>query len=183
MKRSIISAAVLSAVFMSSGAFAVEGDTGTLNIIGTVVGTSCQFKSGHTSEDVVLGQVETNKFDNQEAGFVYTGITEKTEKLVINCSDIKEGNKLSITIKAPNLDDKGVIGNTASNGAKGVGFVLKYKNAAITNSTNNIEVSFDELKDGKDYVVPLDVYYAKQGSTPVTSGDVNATVTLQAAYN
>lgn len=52
MKRSIISAAVLSAVFMSAGAFAE--DTGTLNIIGTVVGTSCQFVSGNNSEDVVL---------------------------------------------------------------------------------------------------------------------------------
>ncbi|ECQ3022834.1 fimbrial protein, partial [Salmonella enterica] len=26
-------------------------------------------------------------------------------------------------------------------------------------------------------------YYAKQGTDAVTSGDVNATVTLQAAYN
>ncbi|WYJ52041.1 hypothetical protein SEEC0818_007715 [Salmonella enterica subsp. enterica serovar Cerro str. 818] len=71
MKRSIISAAVLSAVFMSAGAFAE--DTGTLNIIGTVVGTSCQFVSGNNSEDVVLSQVETNVFDTMSPGFgLYT---------------------------------------------------------------------------------------------------------------
>ncbi|TMV41497.1 fimbrial protein, partial [Salmonella enterica subsp. enterica serovar Kentucky] len=40
MKRSIISAAVLSAVFMSAGAFAVDTDSGILNINGKVTGTS-----------------------------------------------------------------------------------------------------------------------------------------------
>ncbi|EJR1213083.1 fimbrial protein [Salmonella enterica subsp. enterica serovar Infantis] len=181
MKRSIISAAVLSAVFMSAGAFAE--DTGTLNIIGTVVGTSCQFVSGNNSEDVVLSQVETKVFDTMSPGSVYTPITEQTTHLKIYCPDIEEGKSLNITVKAPTLDAEGVIGYTLPDGAKGVGFALKYKNKAVDHSSNNIIVGATDFDSDKIYTIPLDVYYAKQGTDAVTSGDVNATVTLQAAYN
>ncbi|WP_260863333.1 fimbrial protein YehD [Citrobacter sp. Marseille-Q6884] len=183
MKRSIISAAVLSAVFMSAGAFAANSDTGILNIVGTVVGTSCQFVSGNSSEDVVLNQVETNKLNGLTAGEIYTPIKEQTKHLKIYCPDIEEGKVLNITVKAPNLDENGVIGNTLNDGAKGVGFALRYKNKAVNHSSNSIAVEVGEFDSDKTYMIPLDVYYAKQSDTSVTSGDVNATVTLQAAYN
>ncbi|MJC99455.1 fimbrial chaperone protein, partial [Salmonella enterica subsp. enterica] len=50
MKRSLIAASVLSAVFMSAGAFAAEYDSGVLNINGKVVGTTCQFVDTNTAE-------------------------------------------------------------------------------------------------------------------------------------
>lgn len=50
MKRSIISAAVLSAVFMSAGTFAADYDSGVLKINGKVVGTTCQFVGSNTAE-------------------------------------------------------------------------------------------------------------------------------------
>lgn len=183
MKRSIISAAMLSAVFMSAGAFAADSDTGILNIVGTVVGTSCQFVSGNSSEDVVLSQVETNKFEGLSAGDIYTPIKEQTKHLKIVCPNIEAGKSLNITVKAPNLDANGVIGNTLTDGAKGVGFVLKYKDKIVDHSSNKITVEAGEFGLDKTYMIPLDVYYAKQGGLSVTSGDVNATVTLQAAYN
>ncbi|MEH1699254.1 fimbrial chaperone protein, partial [Salmonella enterica subsp. enterica serovar Enteritidis] len=41
MRRSLIAASVLSAVFMSAGVFAADEDMGELKINGEVVGTSC----------------------------------------------------------------------------------------------------------------------------------------------
>ena len=49
MKRSIISAAVLSAVVMSAGAFAADSDQGELIITGKVVGTTCKFTGDTTA--------------------------------------------------------------------------------------------------------------------------------------
>lgn len=49
MKRSIISAAVLSAVFMSAGVFAANNEEGTLTINGEIKGSSCYFDSGKDS--------------------------------------------------------------------------------------------------------------------------------------
>ncbi|HHR4661614.1 TPA: Stc fimbria major subunit StcA, partial [Salmonella enterica] len=50
MKRSLIAASVLSAVFMSAGVFAAdEYDSGVLNINGKVVGTTCQFLGTNTA--------------------------------------------------------------------------------------------------------------------------------------
>lgn len=68
MKRSIISAAVLSAVFMSAGAFAVDTDSGILNINGKVTGTSCQFVDGATEATITLSSIPDSLFNEVDVG-------------------------------------------------------------------------------------------------------------------
>ena len=60
MKRSIISAAVLSAVFMSAGVFAANNEEGTLTINGEIKGSSCYFDSGKDSEILQLNAVDAS---------------------------------------------------------------------------------------------------------------------------
>ncbi len=60
MKRSIISAAVLSAVFMSAGAFAADSDQGELIITGKVVGTTCKF-TGDTTATIAMNEIGVDR--------------------------------------------------------------------------------------------------------------------------
>ncbi|VEA46454.1 fimbrial protein [Salmonella enterica subsp. arizonae] len=74
MKRSLIAASVLSAVFMSAGAFAADEDMGELIINGKVVGTSCTFE-GANSATIELSQVGVDRFADLNPGDIYTGYT------------------------------------------------------------------------------------------------------------
>lgn len=67
MKRSIISAVVLSAVFMSAGAFAA-GEEGSLIINGEITGSSCYFDGGKDSETLQLKTVDASLFSNKAVG-------------------------------------------------------------------------------------------------------------------
>ncbi len=112
--------------------------------------------------------------------FIYT-ITEPDHTSQNLLPVLKKEKVTNITVKAPTLDAEGVIGNTLPDGTKGVGFALKYKNKAVDHSSNNIIIR-SRFDSDKIYTIPLDVYYAKQGTDAVTSG-MSTTVTLQAAYN
>lgn len=61
MKRSIISVAVLSAVFMSAGAFAA-GEEGTLTIEGTIINSSCNFEDNKNSSVITLPEIDASRF-------------------------------------------------------------------------------------------------------------------------
>lgn len=86
MKRSLIAASVLSAVFMSAGAFAVEEyDSGVLNINGKVVGTTCQFLGTNTAE-IRLNEIGADKIINLTPGQIYDAVTNQTQMpLKIKC--------------------------------------------------------------------------------------------------
>lgn len=64
MKRSIISAAVLSAVFMSAGAFAADTETGQLTITGKVTGAPCTFEADGGSVSINMPTVPTSVFQD-----------------------------------------------------------------------------------------------------------------------
>ncbi|SUX89603.1 major fimbrial subunit [Citrobacter koseri] len=65
MKRSIIAASVLSAIFMSAGVFAADADYGELIITGKVVGTTCKFVGDATAK-IDMNQVGGGPFKYTE---------------------------------------------------------------------------------------------------------------------
>lgn len=89
MKRSIISAAVLSVVFMSAGAFAADTDQGELIITGKVVGTTCKF-TGDSTATIGMNQIGADRLNALSAGGVYDGYTNKTTvPLTVECTGLK----------------------------------------------------------------------------------------------
>ena len=89
MKRSIISAAVLSAVVMSAGAFAADSDQGELIITGKVVGTTCKF-TGDTTATIGMNQIGADRLNALSAGGVYEGYSNKTTvPLTVECTGSK----------------------------------------------------------------------------------------------
>lgn len=129
MKRSIITIAVLSSVFISAGAVAATGDTydsGVLKINGKVVGTTCQFIDSNTAE-ISLNEVGMDKLSTLPVGQAYTPVVNGTQQpLRIKC----DGNKTPrVTFSASQFDDKKVTFNNGD--AKGVG--LRFTTVMITN--------------------------------------------------
>ncbi len=79
---------------------------------------------------------------------------------------------------------KGVV-NTLPDGVLKVSvFALKYKNKAVDHGSKYYHHWGHRCDSNKIYTIPLDVYYAKQGTDAVTSRGCGTTkATLQAAYN
>lgn len=98
MKRSIISAAVLSAVFMSAGAFAADDtETGQLTITGKVTGAPCTFETGGESVSINMPTVPTSVFSGKSIYSTYddaVGVT--SDELKIKCNGDTAGLKLSL---------------------------------------------------------------------------------------
>lgn len=97
MKRSIISAAVLSVVFMSAGTFAADTDQGELIITGKVVGTTCKF-TGDSTATIGMNQIGADRLNALSAGGVYDGYTNKTTvPLTVECTGT-EAPKITFSV-------------------------------------------------------------------------------------
>lgn len=89
MKRLLIAASVLSAIFMSAGVFAADSDQGELIITGKVVGTTCKF-TGETTATIGMNQIGVDRLNGLNAGDVYEGYSNKTTApLTVECTGIK----------------------------------------------------------------------------------------------
>ncbi|EGB9536653.1 fimbrial protein YehD, partial [Salmonella enterica] len=168
---SLIAASVLSAVFMSAGAFAVdEYDSGVLNINGKVVGTTCQFLGTNTAE-IRLNEIGTDKVINLTPGQIYDAVTSQTQMpLKIKCQpDVAP----RITFSSTQFDSRDITFNNGS--AKGVGFAVYYRS-----TDNQIDpetgVTLAPNSSGEYDLTFLARYARLDGD--VASGDVSSTLTL-----
>lgn len=170
MKRSLIAASVLSAVFMSAGAFAAEYDSVVLNINGKVVGTTCQFVDTNTAE-IRLNEIGADKVSNLIPGQIYDAVTNQTQMpLKIKC---RPEVTPRITFSSTQFDSNDITFNNGS--AKGVGFAVYYGN-----TDNQIDpqtgVTLDPNSTGEYDLTFLARYARLDGD--VASGDVSSTLTL-----
>lgn len=171
MKRSLIAASVLSAVFMSAGVFAAdEYDSGVLNINGKVVGTTCQFLGTNTAE-IRLNEIGADKIINLTPGQIYDAVTNQTQMpLKIKC---QQGVAPRITFSSTQFDSHDITFNNGS--AKGVGFAVYYGS-----TDNQIDpetgVTLAPNSSGEYDLTFLARYAGLDGD--VASGDVSSTLTL-----
>lgn len=185
MKRSIISAAVLSAVFMSAGAFAA-GEEGTLTIEGTIINSSCHFADNMNSSVITLPEIDASRFSGLSAGAVVgTEVSDSTPMKII----CPAGTKLNtIRISNGEFTTEGVLKNTKEvNGevdaSKGVGVKLKLGNKSITNDQEtNVKDIITATKDdssGGGYTLGFSAQYARLNTaTPVVAGEISSVLTI-----
>lgn len=177
MKRSIISAAVLSAVFMSAGVFAANNEEGTLTINGEIKGSSCYFDSGKDSEILQLNAVDASLFANKAVGEEVEGNAQKATNMKIICP----GNSKLTSINITNVvfGDGGII--KPSTGADtNVGFKLKMDEKHI-DKTGVIDISSLNKTlggEGEIYTLNFDADYSRLNLNPVKNGQLSATVTF-----
>ncbi|NTZ49157.1 fimbrial protein YehD [Citrobacter gillenii] len=174
MKRSIISAAVLSVVFMSAGVFAADTDQGELIITGKVVGTTCKF-TGDSTATIGMNQIGTDRLNALTAGGVYDGYSNKTTvPLSVECT----GNTApKITFSSSQFDsaNKYITRNTAAN--NGAGFSVYYGDD-FTKPVNPEEgITLTKTADNK-YTLNFSARYAKIGTAAVSAGDVASSLTM-----
>ncbi|CAH6020241.1 TPA: fimbrial protein [Citrobacter koseri] len=179
MKRSIIAASVLSAIFMSAGVFAAELETGTLTIEGEVINSSCYFKNGLDDSRIVLPGVDASRFSGLSAGET-VGAEEGTQTAMKIVCPVGSGLK---TIRITNgvFNASGVL-KKSSGGAEGVGFNLKLGNKPITNDQETDisgELTPVSTGDGEEYTLDFKAQYARlDSSTAVIAGDLSSVLTI-----
>lgn len=174
MKRSIISAAVLSAVFMSAGAFAADTDQGELIITGKVVGTTCKF-TGDTTATIGMNQIGADRLNELSAGGVYEGYSNKTTvPLTVECTGDKAPK---ITFSSSQFDsaNKYITRNTAAN--NGAGFSVYYGDGFTKQVNPDTGIELTKTDDNK-YTLNFSARYARIGAAAVTAGDVASSLTM-----
>lgn len=174
MKRSIISAAVLSTVFMSAGAFAADTDQGELIITGKVVGTTCKF-TGDTTATIGMNQIGADRLNNLGAGGVYEGYSNKTTvPLTVECTGDKAPK---ITFSSSQFDsaNKYITRNTAAN--NGAGFSVYYGDDFTKQVNPDTGIELTKTDDNK-YTLNFSARYARIGAAAVTAGDVASSLTM-----
>ena len=174
MKCSVISVTVLSALFMSYGAFAADSDQGELIITGKVVGTTCKF-TGDTTATIGMNQIGADRLNALNAGGVYDGYSNNTTvPLTVECTGDKAPK---ITFSSSQFDNtnKYITRNTASN--NGAGFTVYYGDDFTNQINPDTGIQLDKTADNK-YTLNFSARYAKVGSTPVTAGDVSSSLTM-----
>lgn len=173
MKRTIIAASVLSAVFMSAGVFAAESDQGELIITGKVVGTTCKF-TGDTTATIGMNQIGVDRLNGLTTGGVYEGYSNKTTApLTVKCTGDKAPR---ITFSSSQFDSANnfITRNTAS--ANGAGFVVYYGDDFTNRVTPDSGIQLTKTENN-EYTLTFSARYAKQGPA-VTAGDVASSLTM-----
>ncbi|WP_413594984.1 fimbrial protein [Citrobacter youngae] len=177
MKRSIISAAVLSAVFMSAGAFAAN-ETGTLTINGTVENSSCYFKDNSNNSSITLPSVDASRFASLSTGATVGDEVNSSTPLVIVCPTGTELKTVRIT--GANFTS-GVLTKTSGD-AEGVGFNLMLGNKQITDiEESDLTGILDPTtsSEGVEYTLGFSAKYARlDSSIPVTAGTLSSVLTI-----
>lgn len=174
MKRSIISVAVLSAVFMSAGAFADDYDQGELIITGKVVGTTCKF-TGDTTATIGMNQIGADRLNNLGAGGVYEGYSNKTTvPLTVECTGDK-APKITFSSSQFDSSNKYITRNTAAN--NGAGFSVYYGDDFTKQVNPDTGIELTKTSDNK-YTLNFSARYARIGAAAVTAGDVASSLTM-----
>ncbi|QMJ04177.1 fimbrial protein YehD [Citrobacter freundii] len=180
MKRSIISAAVLSAVFMSAGAFAAD-DTGTLTIEGVVLPVSCTIVSGAAKDNIVMPDVSKSALDQIEVGDQLEGFTNSSgSKIKFKC-DGKNNPSISFIEDGFTSQYRDITAKS-SGVAEGVGYKVYLQNERVSGDASKAiqpgeSVKLKQTGNG-EYELDFKAYYAKT-ATNVTAGEVNSVIKLQ----
>lgn len=178
MKRSIISAAVLSAVFMSAGVFAADTDSGILNINGRITGTTCHFQNDKNTTSIDMNEIGSDVFTGKNAGYVYTGVKNSTSTPLIIVCDNEDVPKLSLSKSEFDSNDITHNSLTGTDDATGVGFAVYLGETADeakrVKPGNTLQLK--KITD-KTYQLDFTAQYAQSGSS-VTKGAVSSAVTL-----
>lgn len=175
MKRSMISLALLSSIFMAGNATAATDESGVLEITGRVVGTTCQFIDGNVAE-INLNDVGANVFQDLSAGEVYNGVTQGTSvPLKIKC---QTGKVPHISFSTTQFDSNNVTLNNGS--ATGVGFAVYYGDVSKQVSPGSTDpdksITLEPSTDGT-YTLNFLARYARTAGA-ISAGDVKSTLTL-----
>ena len=174
MKRSIISAAVLSVVFMSTGAFAADSDQGELIITGKVVGTTCKF-TGDSTATIAMNEIGADRLNALSPGGVYDGYSNKTTvPLTVECTGDK-APKITFSSSQFDSTNKYITRNTAAN--NGAGFSVYYGDDFTKQVNPDTGIEFTKTSDNK-YTLNFSARYARIGAAAVTAGDVASSLTM-----
>ncbi|EIQ74196.1 fimbrial family protein [Shigella flexneri 1235-66] len=176
MKRSIISAAVFSAVFMSTGAFAAGTETGQLTITGKVTGAPCTFETDGDSVSINMPTVPTSVFSGLPIYSTYNdavGVT--SDVLKIRCNGDTPGLKLSL------ISGGKIIGNdkAVKSGNDTVGYYLYLgTETKELDVSKPLDISSYKTSEG-NYSIPFSAKYLKLTSNDVDAGDVISNLVLR----
>ncbi|EJP0896915.1 fimbrial protein YehD [Salmonella enterica] len=172
MKRSLIAASVLSAVFMSAGAFAADEDMGELKINGEVVGTSCTFE-GANSATIELSQVGVDRLTDLNPGDIYTGYTSPEAILKVKCSNTANP-RISFN-RSQFVDNMQITKNNATN--NGAGFAVYLDGIQVKpDESGNYTLNSSKFENGV-YTLNFSGRYAAVENT-VTPGSVESVLTM-----
>nr|QWI67263.1 fimbrial protein YehD [Salmonella enterica subsp. enterica] len=173
MKRSLIAASVLSAVFMSAGVFAAdEYDIGVLNINGKVVGTSCTFE-GANSATIELSQVGVDRLTDLNPGDIYTGYTSPEAILKVKCTNTANP-RISFN-RSQFVDNMQITKNNATN--NGAGFAVYLDGTQVKpDEAGNYTLNSSKFENGV-YTLNFSARYAAVENT-VTPGSVESVLTM-----
>lgn len=175
MKHGIISAAILSGLFISPALLAETTPTGTLQIKGQIAGASCAIQSGDSDKTLQLPLVGADQFTTLDIGQVYTAASAQST-IGIVCSGY-EGDSLTLSFNNDHMNEKGVIAPTGGS-ATGIGFQLEVNGELVNSYTSAHTIVGDS---SGNYVLPITAYYHKMGE--VTPGDVASTVTYTITHD
>lgn len=184
MKRSIISAAVVTGLFMSGGVFAAGVEEGTLTITGAVAGTACKFLDTANTATIKLDDIPATMLTpltaGQDTGY---GENEADKSLILECNS---SDDVKIKVDGSAFDYNSVIENKGT-GPKAVGFKLFHKNVLITKDGQD-EFKLSDLESlgvssegNAQYGLRLSARYAKAigaAGTTVGTGEVKANIKL-----
>ncbi|MDR9889152.1 fimbrial protein YehD [Pseudenterobacter timonensis] len=177
MKRSLVTAAVLSALFVSAGAFAADSDYntdyGVLNIKGEVKGTTCKFRNNNAESTITMKEVGTDVLSNVSAGTAYKGYTNRTTTpLKLQC---EAGKTPRIYFSPSQFEDANESRTLNTASSNGVGFLVMYENEPF-NPEDGIELT---PNDNGIYELNFTAQYARlKSASAVSSGEVASSLTL-----
>lgn len=87
MKRSLIATALISACFISTGAFAADTATGTLTINGNIAASACTFEENANQINIDMATLPVSEFNSLAQYAAYTGLLGNAKNTVtIKCS-------------------------------------------------------------------------------------------------
>ncbi|WP_336853698.1 fimbrial protein YehD [Pseudescherichia vulneris] len=176
MRKSLITAAVLSVCCAAPAAFAADTDMGTLTINGLIKGTTCHFDNEAQTAKIQMHQIGTDVIKDLPAGQAYDGYKNETiTPFKVKCDGATGIPKLKF--RSNEFEGEGLNGVTKNNGdAEGVGYALLI-NGERVNINGSTPISLNKDDDG-NYTFDIAAQYARATSDTVKAGTVDSVVTF-----
>lgn len=176
MRKSLITAAILSVCCTAPAAFAANTDMGTLTINGHVKGTTCHFESNAQSAKIQMSQIGTDAIKDLQVGEAYDGYKNETiTPFTVTCDSKSDIPKLKF--HSNEFEGAGDNGVTKNNGeADGVGYALLINGDRI-NVDGETQIASTKSADGK-YTFNIAAQYARANADTISAGSVNSVVTF-----
>lgn len=176
MRKSLITAAVLSVCCAAPAAFAADTDMGTLTINGFIKGTTCHFDSTAQNAKIQMSQIGTDAIEGLTPGQAYDGYKNETiTPFTVTCDNSADVPRLRF--RSNEFEGTGLQGVTKNNGgAEGVGYALLINGERI-NVDGNTQIAPSKSDDGK-YTFKIAAQYARANTDAVSAGTVDSVITF-----